>query len=101
MTYKPSEKEEEYFKRLEFGKKQRIEEEKQKALVEKEKTKPKDLHFMHCPKCGMNLIEIDYKEVRVDKCSSCEGIWLDAGELEMISSKDKRFLDNFFGVFKK
>ena len=101
MTYKPSEREEDYFKRLEFEEKQRIEEERQKALVEKEKTQLKDIHFMHCPKCGMNLIEIDYKGVTVDKCSSCEGIWLDAGELEMVSSKDKGFLDNFFGVFKK
>jgi len=28
-------------------------------------------------KCGMNLVEIDYKSIKVDRCSSCEGIWLD------------------------
>lgn len=101
MTYKPSEREEEYFKRLEFEEKQRNEEEKREALAEKERARLKDLHFMRCPKCGMNLVEIDYKGVKVDKCSSCEGIWLDAGELELVSAKDKGFLDNFFSVFKK
>lgn len=101
MTYKPSEREEEYFKRLEFENKKKIEEERQKAMAEKEKAQLRELHFMHCPKCGMNLIEIDYKGVKVDKCSSCEGVWLDAGELEMVSEKDKGFMDNFFKVFKR
>ena len=101
MTYKPSEKEEEYFKRLEFERKQKAEEEKQKTLADKERAQLKELHHMHCPKCGLNLIEIDYKGIKVDKCSFCEGIWLDAGELELVSTKEKGFLDNFFGVFKK
>ena len=30
-------------------------------------------------------IEIDYKGIKVDKCSACEGVWLDAGELEAVS----------------
>lgn len=101
MTYKPSEREEEYFKRLEFENKKKVEEERQKVMAEKEKAQLRELHFMHCPKCGMNLIEIDYKGVKVDKCSSCEGIWLDAGELEMVSEKEKGFMDNFFKVFKR
>lgn len=101
MTYKPSEQEEEYFKRLEFEERKRMEEERQKAMAEKEKAQLKELHFMHCPKCGMNLIEIDYKGIKVDKCSFCEGVWIDAGELELVSAKGKGFMDNFFSVFKK
>jgi len=54
-----------------------------------------------CPKCGMELIEIDYKGVKVDKCSECEGVWLDAGELEAISKFEKTSLDKLFSVFKK
>lgn len=42
--------------------------------MEEEKRKPKELHYMRCPKCGMHLIEIDYKRIAVDKCSSCEGV---------------------------
>ena len=56
---------------------------------------------MKCPKCGMELIEIDYKGTKVDKCSECEGIWLDAGELEAISKIEKKVLDKWFNVFKK
>jgi len=40
---------------------------------------------MRCPKCGLELIEIDYKGSKFDKYSECEGVWLDAGELEGIA----------------
>jgi len=56
---------------------------------------------MKCPKCGMGLIEIDYKSTKIDKCSVCEGIWLDAGELEIVSQLEKTGLDKLFSVFKK
>ena len=101
MVWKPSEKEEEYFARVEFEKKKKEEEEKQKKLAEADKKKLKELHHMKCPKCGMELIEIDYKAIKVDKCSGCEGVWLDAGELKMVSKLEKSGLDKLFSVFKK
>ncbi len=101
MSLRPSEKEEEYFARMEYEKKKKLEEEKHKALAEEEKKRLKELHFMRCPKCGMELIEIDYKGIKVDKCSECEGIWLDAGELEAVSKLEKSGIDKLFSVFKK
>ncbi len=101
MAGKPSEREEEYFARMEFDKKKKSEEEKQKKMAEEEKNKLKEFHYMKCPKCGMKLIEIDYKAIKVDKCSGCEGVWLDAGELEAISKVEKKALDKLFDVFKK
>jgi uncharacterized protein with PIN domain len=101
MTKKPSEKEEEYFARMDFERKRRVEEEKHQNLREEEKKKLRDLHFMRCPKCGMELIEIDFKGIKVDKCSECQGVWLDAGELEAASGLEKTVLDRFFSVFKK
>jgi ssDNA-binding Zn-finger/Zn-ribbon topoisomerase 1 len=98
---KPSEREAEYISRMEFDKKKKIEEEKHKKLKEEEKRKLKELHNMRCPKCGMELIEIDYKEIKVDKCSECDGIWLDAGELEAVAKLEKGGLDKLFSVFKK
>lgn len=98
---RPSELEEEYFARLEYEKKKKIEEEKQKKLAEEERKRLKELHYMKCPKCGLELIEIDYKGIKVDKCSACEGIWLDAGELDAISKLEKSGLDKLFSVFKK
>jgi uncharacterized protein len=98
---RPSEREEEYFARQEFEQKKKIEEEKHKRLAEEEKKKRKALHFMMCPKCGMELIEIDYKEIKIDKCSECDGVWLDAGEMEQAAKMDKTGLDKLFSVFKK
>jgi hypothetical protein len=101
MVLKPSEKEEAFFARQEFEKKKMLEEERQNKLAEDQKKKAKELHYMKCPKCGMGLIEIDYKSIKVDKCSACEGIWLDAGEMESVAKMEKGALDKLFSVFSK
>jgi uncharacterized protein len=101
MPVKPSEKEEEYFARQEMERKKKAEEEKLKQFAEEEKIRLKELHHMRCPKCGMELNEIEYKDVHVDKCFNCEGIWLDAGELETIAKFEKRSMDKLFSLFKK
>jgi hypothetical protein len=101
MTNKPSEKEEEYFAKLEFERKRKAQAEQQARMATEEKVKLKELHYMHCPKCGMNLITIDYKGIAVDRCSGCEGIWLDYGELAEITKLEKSKLDKLFSVFKK
>lgn len=98
---KPSEREEEYMAKAEYEKKKKLEEAKQSKLAEDEKQRLKELHYMRCPKCGMELIEVDYKTLRIDKCSGCEGIWLDAGELEGVSRLEKSGLDKLFSVFRK
>ena len=98
---KPSEKEEAYFARMDFEDKKKLEAEKHKKLAEEEKKKRKELHYMMCPKCGMELIEIDYKEIKIDKCSECDGIWLDAGEMELAAKMDKTGLDKLFSVFTR
>ena len=100
MVGKPSEREE-YFARMEFEKKKKSEEEKQKKMAEGQKEKLRDLHYMKCPKCGMELIEIDYRGIKIDRCSRCEGIWLDAGELEVVSKLEKQRIDRFFSLFKR
>lgn len=99
MPVKPSEKEEEYFARLELEQRKKAEEEKNKRLAEEEKTKLKELHYMRCPKCGMELSEIDFKGIKVDKCFSCDGLWLDAGEIDSVAKMEKA--SSFFGLFKK
>ncbi len=101
MEWKPSDLEEEYFAKLEFEKKKKIEEEKQTKLAAEEKTRLKDLHYMRCPKCGMTLVEIEYKGIKTDRCSECEGLWLDKGELVQIINLEKTSLDKLFSVFRK
>ncbi len=93
--------EDEYFVRLEFKKRKQQEEQKQKELKTEERQNLKELHYMKCPKCGLQLIEIDYKDIKIDKCSECDGVWLDAGELESIIGLEKTNLDKLFSVFRK
>lgn len=70
--------------------------------IEKEERKMlKELHHMRCPKCGMELREIKFKGVNIDKCFSCEGAWFDAGEIETMLALEKTTLDSILGLFKK
>ena len=41
---------------------------------------------MDCPVCKNAMITLELDEVEVDFCLDCQGIWLDAGELEMLLS---------------
>lgn len=98
MTRKPTESEEEYFARVEFERKKKAEEESRKKLADAEKKRLKELHFMRCPKCGMQLVEVDYKTLKLDRCTACDGVWLDAGELEAATKLEKSVLSRFLGL---
>ena len=39
---------------------------------------------MDCPRCGSSLKTEKYKGIEVDKCVSCEGMWLDYPELDQL-----------------
>jgi rubrerythrin len=95
------ENEEEYFIRLEFERAKKVEEELKKKMLEDERSSLKELHYMRCPKCGMQLVEIDYKGIKIDKCTVCNGVWLDHGELEAIVNLDKAVISRLLSGFKE
>ena len=40
---------------------------------------------MNCPVCKDEpMIVLEYSEVEIDFCVACQGIWLDAGEIELL-----------------
>lgn len=39
---------------------------------------------MKCPVCNIDLLMAVRKEVEIDYCPTCRGIWLDRGELDKI-----------------
>jgi len=43
---------------------------------------------MRCPKCRADMQPVHYGEVEVDRCSRCNGLWFDAGELEALAGSD-------------
>jgi Zn-finger nucleic acid-binding protein len=87
---KPSTSEDEYFVREDAEKKRKIALELKKQLAADEQKKLKDLHFMHCPKCGMKMQEIRYGKIDVDTCFSCGGIFLDKGEMDVIAQPQQK-----------
>lgn len=100
-TGKPSESEEEYFARKDIERLKALAAERRAKAEAEAIEQRKQLHYMHCPKCGDKLNEISYKQIKVDKCPSCDGIWLDAGELEqVIAGEDTRLMKKILRVFK-
>jgi hypothetical protein len=100
MPVKPSDAEEEYFARQEALKRKKFAEERQSKIQQEERERERVLHHMKCPKCGMQLEEIAFGEIHVDKCFNCEGLWLDKGELERIQTKEPGFMGRLLGVFR-
>lgn len=96
-------KEDEYFARLEFERIKKIAAENEAQLRHQEKEELRKLHWMRCPKDGMELVEIEFSGVHIDKCAHCGGIFLDAGELDRLFEASKRpdgVLTKILGVFR-
>ena len=96
---KPSRNEDEYFVRLdaELMKQRRAE------LDALRQTQERATHLNRCPKDGNELVERELHHVKVDICTACGGMWLDAGEMDLIreaghTSSISRFVDDLFGV---
>ena len=98
---KPNETEEEYFKRSDEIKKKDLRAKLDRERHAAKRKQEKELHWMKCPKCGTTLVELPLRGVMVDKCSSCHGIWLDKGELELLAGEESSFLASFRNLFPK
>ncbi len=73
--------------------KQRGDEDRYFAQQDKEKLealkKDSDAPLGLCPRCGVQLEETVRKEVTIDVCRDCGGVWLDRGELETLSERSE------------
>ena len=82
---KPSQNENEYFARRDA---EWLREQRAKLDAER-KAKAAQ---MTCPRCGGTLVHRVWRGVSLDNCSSCHGLWLDAGELAMLAHEPEREL---------
>ena len=95
---KPSRTEDEYFVKLdaELIKEQRARLDAERAAAERKS------HYMKCPKCGGTLQESEFHNVKLDRCTECEGVWLDKGELHLLAHIDqshiREFMRSMFGL---
>ena len=93
--YYRSSKEEEYFAKAEAEKLKVAAKKHLEDTAEAERKRLKELHYMKCPKCGMDMEEIQYRNVLLDKCFSCGGLYFDDGELEQVIKSEGS--DSFLG----
>ena len=85
-----------------FAEKDRELIEKLKSVLKKVEGGATEKQSLVCPKCRGKLETYSFMEFYLDRCQSCDGVWLDKGELEGILEKALRgpstsFIDWFIG----
>jgi Zn-finger nucleic acid-binding protein len=85
---------------------------KEHELIEEMKTEfhkveaaQREARMMICPKCSGKFVKYEVLGFVLDRCESCEGIWLNKGELAGILRQQSRgplgaFLDRCFSKDK-
>lgn len=96
---KPHLSEEQYIMQQELERRKKWAAEKAAKMAQEEKTRRKELHWMKCPKCGMDLREIEMSGLKVDECDSCGGLFLDHGEIHQLLAADKKERGAFARLF--
>lgn len=87
--------EEEYFHRKNREALEKLREQMKVA----EEAKAAGTSSMKCPRCDGNLAESKFEEVMIDTCDKCGGVWLDSGELQQLTKKDKGgWLSRYWGA---
>jgi hypothetical protein len=84
---KPSKPEDEFFAAEEVEAKRKLAFQQGQVLAQQQREALKKQHFMKCPKCGLDLHALDEGKVHVDSCFNCQGVWVDASELEKLKSE--------------
>ena len=98
-VHRPSQLEEEFFAREEAEKKRKLALHEAKAMAAAERDRLRDLHHMHCPRCGMGMHELTLRGVSIVRCFSCHGIFLDESDLAALQGEEglvTRVLHFFF-----
>lgn len=81
---KPSQSEDLHVREHEMNFRMQKLRQEQAEATQTEKCFLKRLHWMRCPKCGLELACKRHGPVEIDVCPACRGVWLDARELEAI-----------------
>ena len=90
-----------YLAGREVNKFKKNEEIKENKYISEEMKKLEEFHCLQCPNCGMHLNEIDHKNIRINKCPQCSGLWFDAGKHESILQLEKNEIENIYHTLIK
>jgi hypothetical protein len=97
---KPSKAEDEYFVRQELERRKKWAQEQSTKIEGEERERIKQAHWMKCPKCGMDLQELQLHGITVDQCANCGWVFLDKGELEQLEHHDSGVMHRVFSLFR-
>jgi hypothetical protein len=81
----PTHNEDEYFARQDAD----LIKQMRAKLDEDRQRQERKAHYMKCPKCGGDLKEQTLDQLKVDVCVDCHGLWLDAGEMDLLRHMGK------------
>lgn len=96
-TEKPSKNEDEYF----LLQDQELIKAPRAKLDAERIAKARASHLGKCPRCGAALVVKPLGPVTVDVCEDCGGMWLDNGELEMLTKVKETAVGGFLkDIFK-
>ena len=71
------------------------------AMDSKERERLRELHYMKCPKCGMDLSHFEMNGVELDRCEDCGGIWFDVGEVEDLLEEHWTVMKKIISTFRE
>lgn len=94
----PSRNEEEYFARIDADLRKEM-----RAKADAERAAQVAAERNKCPRDGTPLVPRETHHVIIDTCPTCEGIWLDKGELEILEKAQAEhggFVTNLLNIFK-
>ena len=81
-------------KLIEAARQRRLEAEKLQKSSEEQALRT--AHWRKCPKCGHDMKEETIGSIEVERCTSCEGIFFDRGELEQVLLQQETNRRGFF-----
>ncbi len=90
MIQKPSDKEQEYFLRVELERLKKLRDEHKANAAAADREELRRLHYLRCAKCGETMTTTKLGSVEAEVCPACGGVYLDAGELDKIVEERTR-----------
>lgn len=79
--FRPSDNEDEYFAREDAELRRQL-----RMRADAERAKKEQEEKNRCPRCHVAMVPRQMDHVTIDQCPQCGGVWLDKGELDILST---------------